>query len=162
MNARMRCPVSRVIRWKRNWRTSGDVSGTVTMRSSGCPAMATSAMPTDSRRVRRRASWVPSSVTVMGSSPSSTAAPLISTVVSSVAVTVSSGSVSGRSGTSSSHWPSAGPGVGHHAVSSSPSTAAVGERAGSAPPKLVASEAEELARTCPPIVSTRVSGPAEG
>ena len=54
------------------------------------------------------------------------------------------------------------PGAGHQAVEFSPSTAAVRERAGLAPPKASASAAEEEARTVPRCETTFVSGPAEG
>ena len=83
------------------------------------------------------------------------------TVASSVAV-IRRLACAGKSPRSWIHSPSAGPGVGHHAVRSSPSTAAVIERAGSAPPKLVASAAELDAATRPPCSSTRVNGPADG
>ena len=83
------------------------------------------------------------------------------TSVSSVAVIVSRAWAT-KSPTSSIHSPSAGPGAGHHAVSSCLSTAAVTERAGSAPPKLLACAAEDEARTCPPCSTTRANGPVAG
>ncbi len=46
------------------------------------------------------------------------------------------------------------PGAGHHAVEFSPSTAAVTERAGSAPPKEEASAADEDAVTRPSCSTT--------
>ena len=62
----------------------------------------------------------------------------------------------------SSIHPESSPGAGHQAVEFSPSTAAVADFLGWAPPKAVASAAEEETATEPPWVSTWVSGPAEG
>ena len=78
------------------------------------------------------------------------------TVVSAVAVTVT---------VSCWDWnsihASASPGAGHHAVSSSPSKAAVSDFDGSGPPNAPASAADDDARANPSI-ATAVREPAEG
>ena len=158
-----------------NCRTFGEVSGTVTLRVMGACSIPSSATPMGAAavpRVSRTLEAMPPGMGIFTRSPvfmrlvtfRSSAVTMTSARTGLLAVsnTSSTGSARGVSGCNSIHSPRWVPGRGHQAVVVSPSTAAVTARPGRDPAKLVASPADDEARTCPPDSTTLVKGPTDG